>query len=149
MMLKSLAALFVATCCCGAASVSLAWDPSTDPDVTGAIVYYGNAPRTYPWHTNAVGEAATVLGLGTGKTWYFAVTATNTAGLESDYSNEVSAAIPVPPPRSLVLRSGVESAPTPVGPWTEMFTTRLPITVWDSNLFFRPSINLTNPPMPP
>jgi hypothetical protein len=134
--------------CCKAASVSLAWDPSTDPEVTGAIVYYGNASRNYPWHTNAVGTNATVLGLGTGKTWYFAVTATNTAGLESDYSNEVSSAIPVPPPRNLVLRSGVESAPTPIGPWTEMFTTRLPITVWDSNLFFRPSINLTNPPMP-
>ena len=29
-------------------SVTLAWDPSTDPEVTGAIVYYGHASRNYP-----------------------------------------------------------------------------------------------------
>lgn len=119
------------------AQVHLAWDPSIDTNVTGAIVYFGNASRNYPWHTNAVGTNATVLGLATGTTWFFAVTATNSAGLESDYSNEVSAAIPLPPPRGLVLRSGVESAPFPTGPWTEIMTTRLPITVWDSNMFYR------------
>jgi len=76
-------------------SVTLAWDPSTDPEVTGAIVYYGNASRNYPYHTN-VGNVtrATVNGLQAGLTYYFAVTATNSYGLESDYSNEVSTSIP-------------------------------------------------------
>jgi hypothetical protein len=76
-------------------SVTLAWDPSTDPEVLGAIVYWGNASRNYPYHTN-VGNVtrATVNGLQTGLTYYFAVTATNSAGLESDYSNEVSTSIP-------------------------------------------------------
>jgi hypothetical protein len=37
---------------------------------------------------------ATVNGLQAGLTYYFAVTATNSAGLESDYSNEVSTSIP-------------------------------------------------------
>ena len=76
-------------------SVTVAWDASTDPEVTGAIVYYGNASRNYPYHTN-VGQVtrATVYGLQAGLTYYFAVTVTNSAGLESDYSNEVSTSIP-------------------------------------------------------
>ena len=76
-------------------SVTLAWDPSTDPEVTGAIVYYGHASRNYPYHTNLGNVTrATVNGLQAGLTYYFAVTATNSDGLESDYSNEVSTSIP-------------------------------------------------------
>ncbi len=76
-------------------SVTLAWDPNPEPDVSGYLVYFGNASRDYPWHTN-VGNVttATVYGLQEGLTYYFAITATNTAGLESDYSNEVTNSIP-------------------------------------------------------
>ena len=75
-------------------SVRLRWDPNTDPEVTGAIVYYGNASRNYPYHTNLGNVTrATVNGLQAGLTYYFAGTATNSAGLESDYSNEVSASL--------------------------------------------------------
>lgn len=87
--------LLLALCCKGDQSVTLQWDPSTDPEVTGAIVYYGNAIRNYPYHTNFANVTrATVTGLQAGLTYFFAVTATNTAGLESDYSNEVSTSIP-------------------------------------------------------
>ena len=90
--------IFACLCCLrlfADQSVTLAWDPSTDLEVTGAIVYYGNASRNYPYHTN-VGNVtrATVNGLEAGLTYYFAVTATNSDGLESDYSNEVSTSIP-------------------------------------------------------
>jgi hypothetical protein len=87
--------LLFALCCKADQSVTLAWDPNTDPEVTGAIMYYGNASRNYPYHTNLGNVTrATVNGLQAGLTYYFAVTATNSAGLESDYSNEVSASIP-------------------------------------------------------
>jgi len=76
-------------------SVTLAWDPNPEPDVSGYIVYFGNASRNYPYHTN-VGNVttATVYGLQEGLTYFFAITATNTSGLESDYSNEVTNAVP-------------------------------------------------------
>lgn len=76
-------------------SVTLAWDPNPEPDVAGYLVYYGNASRNYPYHTN-VGNVttATVYGLQEGLTYFFAITATNTSGLESDFSNEVTNAVP-------------------------------------------------------
>lgn len=76
-------------------SVTLAWDPNPEPDVSGYLVYYGTASRNYPSSTN-VGNVttATVYGLQEGRSYYFAVTAKNTSGLESDFSNEVTNAIP-------------------------------------------------------
>ena len=72
-------------------TVDLAWDPNPESDIAGYVLYYGDASRHY---TNSipVGTAtnATVHGLIAGATYYFAVTAKNTAGLESDPSNEVT-----------------------------------------------------------
>jgi len=76
-----------------AADVKLAWDANTESDLAGYKVYFGLAPRVYSAPTN-VGKVTsyTVSGLAPG-TYYFAVTAYNTAGLESGYSNEVSTTI--------------------------------------------------------
>src|SRR5664280_1352135 len=77
-------------------SVSLAWDPSPDTNVVGYKVYYGVASRTY---TNIVdvGDVTntTISGLVEGTTYYFAVTAYNILGMESDFSAEVSYTVPV------------------------------------------------------
>jgi hypothetical protein len=76
-------------------SVNLAWSPSPDTNVVGYRVYYGVASRTY---TNMVDVGAvtnaTIGGLVEGKTYYFAATAYNILGLESDYSAEISYTIP-------------------------------------------------------
>lgn len=89
--------LFIAFCATALAdqSVTLAWDPNPEPDVSSYLIHYGNESRNYQWITN-VGNVttATVYGLQEGKTYYFAVTATNTSGIGSDYSNEVTNAIP-------------------------------------------------------
>jgi hypothetical protein len=76
-------------------SVTLAWDPNPEPDVNGYSVYYGTFPRIYTQSTN-VGNVtvATVYGLPEGATHYFALTAKNTSGLESDFSNEITNVIP-------------------------------------------------------
>ena len=77
----------------GAADVSLAWDPSISPNVTNYRIYYGTASRTYLKYDqtgNVTGY--TVKGLTAGA-WYFAATALDAGGNESDYSNEVSVVI--------------------------------------------------------
>src|SRR5512137_895255 len=77
-----------------AAEVNLAWDPNTEPDVAGYKVYYGLGSRNYD-HVMDVGNSTScvVTGLEQGRTYYFAATAVNTANIESDFSNEVSAAL--------------------------------------------------------
>ena len=77
-----------------AAEVTLAWDQNTEPDVAGYKVYYGLESRNYDYVMD-VGDTTScvVTGLELGRTYYFAATAVNTANLESDFSNEVSAAL--------------------------------------------------------
>ena len=79
------------------AQIKLAWDPNTEPDVAGYRVYYGTASRTYGAPIN-VGNVTsyTVTGLTIGATYYFAVTAYDTADTaynESGFSNEVYATV--------------------------------------------------------
>jgi hypothetical protein len=76
-----------------AGDVTLAWDPNTESDLAGYKVYFGTAPGTYGTPiTLGTQTTYTVTGLPPG-TWYFAVTAYNTSGLESAYSNEVSTVV--------------------------------------------------------
>lgn len=79
----------------GAGSVNLAWDASTNSGVTGYNIYYGNASHSYPNQT-AVGKSLSgvVSGLTPGMTYYFAVTATDSSGNESDFSNEITYLVP-------------------------------------------------------
>ncbi len=81
-----------------AADVTLAWDAAVAADLAGYKIHYGTASRTYS-DTITLGNQTTftVTGLQSG-TWYFAVTAFNTAGIESGYSNEVSKSIDATPP---------------------------------------------------
>jgi len=75
--------------------VSLEWDPNTEPDLEGYKLYYGPGSGYYDY-TIDVGNQTnyTVTDLQAGETYYFAVTAYNTAGYESGYSNEVVYDVP-------------------------------------------------------
>ena len=73
-----------------AASAGLSWNSNTESDLTGYIVYYGISSRDY--------NKAIDVGLKTnhevpelleGVTYYFAVTAYDTSGNESTFSEEV------------------------------------------------------------
>src|SRR5881296_2834941 len=80
-------------------SASLAWDSVTAPTLSGYRVYFGTAPGTYLQSLGqgiSVGNATayTLTGLASGSQYYFAVTAFDTLGVESLYSNEVSKNIP-------------------------------------------------------
>jgi hypothetical protein len=92
-------------------SVTLGWDASTDPALAGYRLYQGVVSHTYTSSTN-VGKATTgtVGGLTPGLTYYFAVTAYDTSGLESAYSGEVSYTVPVSAPKGPRVQMAVNAA---------------------------------------
>ncbi|MGD0307653.1 MAG: fibronectin type III domain-containing protein [Acidobacteriota bacterium] len=77
-----------------ASDATLTWDANTETDLAGYKVYYGTASGSYS-QTIDVGNVTTftVRGLGVGA-YFFAVTAYNTSGLESGFSNEVFQVVP-------------------------------------------------------
>jgi fibronectin type 3 domain-containing protein len=59
--------------------------------VTGYRVYYGTTSRTYGSGLNASSMTTYIVpNLTVGRTYYFAVTAYDAAGNESDFSGEVT-----------------------------------------------------------
>lgn len=75
-------------------SVTLAWDANPEPDIAGYKVYWGTTSGEYTDTLEVPGAdpepQVTVEDIPTRLT-YFVVTAYNTDGLESEYSNEVLA----------------------------------------------------------
>src|SRR5678816_1145034 len=75
--------------------VTVAWDPSTTPDVAGYILYFGtNSGAYFDFVVGGSGTTAIAPGLLEGITYYFAATAYATNGIESDPSDEISYTIP-------------------------------------------------------
>lgn len=75
-----------------AREVTLTWEPNSEPDLSHYIVYWGVASRAYTVNSGNIGLVTKhkVQLPDDGKIYYFAVTAVDTAGLESDFSNEVN-----------------------------------------------------------
>lgn len=100
-----------------AGTVTLAWDPSSGTNIIARYsIYFGAASRTYT-NTTAAGTATTltISNLVGGRTYYFAATAVDTSGLESDYSAEVSTLIPVnatnrPPTLNLLVNVAINES---------------------------------------
>jgi hypothetical protein len=78
-------------------TVTLAWDPSPGTNTIASYnLYYGGASGTYANVVSAgTNTTVSISNLVEGATYYFAATAVDTDGLESDYSTEVSALMPV------------------------------------------------------
>lgn len=80
-----------------AQAVGLAWDANTEADIAGYRLYYGVSSGTYTMMIDTESTtSATVSDLAVGSTYFFAVTAYNTSGLESPLSNEVSVMVMSP-----------------------------------------------------
>jgi hypothetical protein len=77
-------------------SLTLAWDPSSGSDVAGYNVYYGAASQTYTNTVSAgVATQATLTGMVPGTTYFFAVCAYDSLGLEGPLSTEFSYTVPL------------------------------------------------------
>lgn len=76
-----------------ATGVRISWQESPESDVAGYKVYYGTATRDYD-NVIDVGNVGTVdIGDLETTNYYFAITAYNASGEESDYSEEMQVAI--------------------------------------------------------
>ncbi len=95
-------------------SVNLAWDPNSEPVLDGYRVYFRTGSGNYTQAMEVATPSATVPDLTEGVVYYFAVTAYNTEGVESGYSNEVSYAVPTPTP-----------TPTPTPPLIQSATAQI------------------------
>ncbi len=110
--------LLFATMACAGTSVTLEWDANTETDLAGYKMYYkvgssGGAPYDGTGATEGdspidVGNVTTFTfsNLLSGPYW-FVVSAYDTEGLESDYSNEVTAildSLAPSAPRNLIIK---------------------------------------------
>jgi fibronectin type 3 domain-containing protein len=93
--------LLLGSCLClsslawGGMNATVSWNANAESDVVGYKVYYGNASRSYgPGVDAGGGTSLKITNLVEGQLYYFAVTAYTAAGLESDFSNEVSYWVP-------------------------------------------------------
>jgi hypothetical protein len=79
-----------------AASVNLAWDPNTEPELAGYKIYWGTSSGNYT-SSKDVGKTTTTTidGVEEGTTYYFAATAYDSQGDESKYSNQVAFTVPL------------------------------------------------------
>jgi len=116
---------------CRAAAITLVWDAGAS-GTAGYIVYCGEATRTYS-SRNDVGAVTTIKvdGLLEGMQYYCAVTAYDAGKLESNYSNEASAAIPYAAP--VVAFSGSPTSGTAPTNVTFNNTTTGQVTQWAWN----------------
>lgn len=101
--------LLVATVA-SAATVLVSWNPNTEEDLAGYRLYVGTASGQYgePVDVGNLTEHTMQIAPQYGTTYYFAVTAYDTSGNESGYSDEASLFIQdgVPPakPKGLIAR---------------------------------------------
>jgi hypothetical protein len=88
-----------------AGQVTLAWDPTGQPQLGGYKLYYGTASRQYTSHIDVGPNTSyTVVGLPDGSTYYFAVTAYDLSrSVESGFSNEVAGTAGPDDPQSVIV----------------------------------------------
>src|SRR6187455_1204919 len=71
---------------------SLSWNANPEPDVVSYRVHVGTVSRQYSQSFSTAAPSIDISDLPSGPTYFFAVTAVNSAGLESDFSAEISSA---------------------------------------------------------
>lgn len=138
---------------------TLAWDHSTSQEVKGYFIYYGGESGAY---TNRIDvgyvTAFTMKYLprksGKPVDFYYAATAYDGTGAESDFSNEVlysTRPLPTPPGKltgsNAVVVVGVQAAPTPKGPWSDYASVETSVAPQEKT-FFRSAVTVQAVPMP-
>jgi len=117
--MKNSKILLILSLCCFAISVAIiflasmamagtatfSWLPNSEPDIAGYKIHYGPATRDYVSvaecglpETNENGRVECTVTDTPAENTFYAVTAYDTSGTESDFSNEVSDDAPPGPP---------------------------------------------------
>jgi hypothetical protein len=114
--------LLLASCTpCLASTITLQWNPVVVANLAGYKVYYKADSSVAPLNGTGAAQgaapvdtagqtSATITGLDPAHAYYFAVTAYNSAGVESPYSNFVSIPELVPPTASITFPSNNATA---------------------------------------
>ena len=96
-----------------AATVQVTWNPNTEEDLAGYKIYYGTASGVYgdPIDVGNVTGHVMEITPQHGATYYFALTAYDTSGNESGYSDEATCFIPdgVKPEKPTGLRAIIQA----------------------------------------
>ena len=79
-----------------AATVQVTWNPNTEPDLSGYKLYHGTASGQYGEPVDVGNVTGHIMEITPeyGATYYFALTAYDTSGNESGYSDEASCFVP-------------------------------------------------------
>ena len=79
-----------------AATINVSWNPNTEPDLAGYRLYVGEASGQYGEPVDVGNVTGHVMEITPeyGATYYFALTAYDTSGNESGYSDEASCFVP-------------------------------------------------------
>lgn len=77
-----------------AEEIDLEWEPNSEPDIVGYTVYY--APVENPPSSIHISRSRVKLNLVPGVTYFLYVTASNSAGMESDPSERITYTVPGP-----------------------------------------------------
>lgn len=79
-----------------AATINVSWNPNTEPDLAGYRLYVGEASGQYGEPVDVGNVTGHVMEITPqhGATYYFALTAYDTSGNESGYSDEATCFIP-------------------------------------------------------
>ena len=96
-----------------AATINVSWNPNTEPDLAGYRLYVGEASGQYGEPVDVGNVTGHVMEITPeyGATYYFALTAYDTSGNESGYSDEASCFIPdgVKPEKPTGLRAIIQA----------------------------------------
>lgn len=96
-----------------AATVQVTWNPNTEPDLAGYKLYHGTASGQYGEPVDVGNVTGHVMEITPqhGATYYFALTAYDTSGNESGYSDEATCFIPdgVKPEKPTGLRAIIQA----------------------------------------
>ena len=91
-LLVSVFFILILAASASAREVTLSWDANSEPDLDHYVVYWGVIPGNYSYNSGDIGLVTefSVEIPDDDQAYFFAVTAVDEAGLESEYSNEVS-----------------------------------------------------------
>lgn len=129
--------IFILSLAGRAESLTLTWDPNPETNIASYVLHWGTNSGHYAASTNC--GVATIFSIANAAlfpcTNFFAVTAVNISGLESDYSNEIFVVAPISAPKNFKVKLSMDSAPSPIGPWTEAIALTNSFAVQDTAYF--------------